>query len=402
MLGWMQSHGIYIHIPFCVRRCRYCDFATYAGMQHLIPAYVDALCREIALVGKSAGSKVPIGTIYFGGGTPSLLTIAQFEKILYTVNDCFDGKDVSEITVEANPGTVNEAYLSGLFRLGVNRLSLGAQSALPAELELLDRIHTVVEIGQAFEHARRAGFENINLDFIYGLPRQTTMDWQTSLDLACALHPEHLSCYALTLEEETPMAKMIAEGKLPPPDDDQAADCYDMAMDQLETAGYRQYEISNWAVTRDKRLLACRHNLQYWHNDPYLGFGVGAHGYSNSLRTANGTTIPEYLAKMNSDKPELFPCSPATETRLAIDDETRCQEAMMVGLRLTKEGIARSHYINNNHIDYYVKYKKQVDQLIKQGLLEWAEQEHERIRLTRRGRLLGNQVFMQFVGEDSD
>jgi oxygen-independent coproporphyrinogen-3 oxidase len=195
---------------------------------------------------------------------------------------------------------------------------------------------------------------------------------------------------------------MIAEGKLLLPDDDQAADCYEMAMDQLETAGYQQYEISNWAVTRDKRLLACRHNLQYWHNDPYLGFGVGAHGYSNGLRTANGTTIPEYLAKMNSDKPEHFPCSPATETRLAIDDETRRQEAMMVGLRLIKEGIARSHYINSNHIDYYVKYKKQVDQLIKQGLLEWAEPEHERIRLTRRGRLLGNQVFMQFVGEDSD
>jgi oxygen-independent coproporphyrinogen-3 oxidase len=400
MLDWMEYHSIYIHIPFCVRRCRYCDFSTYAGMQRLIPAYVDALCKEIALVGQSIEPKVPVGTIYFGGGTPSLLNIAQFEKILNTLNQSFDATDVSEITVEANPGTVNESYFSGLFQLGVNRLSLGAQSALPTELELLGRIHTVVEIGQAVEHARRAGFENINLDFIYGLPGQTTTDWQASLDLACALHPEHLSCYGLTLEDETPLAKMIAEGKLPKPDDDQAADCYEMAMDHLDTAGYQQYEISNWAVTRNGELLGSRHNLQYWHNDPYLGFGVGAHGYSNGVRTANGTTIPDYLARMKSDKPETFPCSPTNETRLVIDEENRRQEAMMVGLRLTKEGIARSHYINKYHVDYYDKYKKQIDRLIKQGLLEWVEADRDRIRLTRRGRLLGNQVFMQFVGED--
>ena len=402
MLGWMDSHSIYVHIPFCVRRCRYCDFATFAGMQQLIPAYVDALCKEIIMVGKSAGAKVPVGTIYFGGGTPSLLNIAQFEKILKAIRQSFDDRDMSEITVEANPGTVNEAYLSGLFQLGVNRLSLGAQSALPDELELLGRIHTVVEIGQAVDHAHRAGFENINLDFIYGLPGQTTADWQASLDLALTLHPEHLSCYALTLEDETPLARMIAEGKLLKPDDDQAADCYEMAMDQLETAGYQQYEISNWALTRAKRLLSSRHNLQYWHNDPYLGFGVGAHGYSQGMRTANGNSIPEYLAAMKNDSPDVFPCSPATETKLVIDEETRCQEAMMVGLRLTKEGIARSHYINKYHVDYYSKYEKPIDQLIKQGLLEWADANRECIRLTRRGKLLGNQVFMQFVGEERD
>ena len=216
---------------------------------------MDAICNEIDLVGKSVEPKVPVGTIYFGGGTPSLLNIAQFEKILDSINRSFDGKDVGEITVEANPGTINESYFSGLFQLGVNRLSLGAQSALPAELELLGRIHTVVDIGRAVDHARRAGFDNINLDFIYGLPGQATADWQASLDLACALHPEHLSCYGLTLDEETPLARMISGGKLPKPDDDQAADCYEMAMDQLAAAGYQQYEISNWAITRNGRLL---------------------------------------------------------------------------------------------------------------------------------------------------
>ncbi len=402
MLGWMEVHSIYIHIPFCVRRCRYCDFATFAGMENLIPAYVDALCREIAAVGNSAGSKIKIGTIYFGGGTPSLLTVNQFETILTTVNQSFDGSEANEITVEANPGTVNEEILSNILRLGINRLSLGAQSALQTELELLGRIHTVIDIRQAYEQARRAGFEDINLDYIYGLPGQSVADWQASLDLALSLHPEHVSCYALTLEEETPMAKMIADGTLPPPDDDQAADCYEMAMDQLDAAGYQQYEISNWAVERAGRLLACRHNLQYWHNDPYLGFGVAAHGYSSGLRIANVATILEYLEKMKNTMEGPFPCSPATVSSQVIDGENCIQEAMMVGLRLTNEGIARSHFINKYHIDFYIKYQKQVDKLIDRGLLEWVDKDQGRIRLTRRGRLLGNQVFMEFVGAEGD
>jgi oxygen-independent coproporphyrinogen-3 oxidase len=396
----VESHSIYIHIPFCVQRCRYCDFNTYAGRQSEIPAYVDALCHEIIGVTETAPEQIPIHTIYFGGGTPSLLEIEYYKNILDTIKQGFNTKQLEEITIEANPGTVNKAYLKELFQMGVNRLSLGAQSALPGELALLGRIHTVDQIRQACQDARQAGFTNINLDFMYGLPGQSTTDWQASLDLAMELHPEHLSCYALTLEESTPLARMIATGEVQEPDDDIAADCYEMAMAGLEKEGFIQYEISNWAGVRDGRLQSCMHNLQYWHNDPYLGFGAGAHGYSQATRTANIAGIDAYIARLKSGTPEPFPLSPANDTRLSIDDNDRRQEAMMVGLRLTNEGIARSHYIYKYNVDFYEIYKKQIDQLINQRLLEWANGDKDCIRLTRRGRLLGNQVFMQFVGDD--
>jgi oxygen-independent coproporphyrinogen-3 oxidase len=402
MLDWMESHSIYIHIPFCIHRCFYCDFNTYADRLSDIPTYVNGLCREITLISSCVADPVPIRTIYFGGGTPSLLSIEQIDQILNIVKNGFEVTHLEEITIEANPGTVNKKYLTGLLKLGINRLSLGAQSALPHELKLLGRIHTVDQIRQAYQDARRAGFKNINLDFMYGLPGQTCDDWQASLNLAVELRPEHLSCYALTLEESTPLARMISEGVLPMPDDDQAADCYEMVMDQLGGAGYGQYEISNWAMLQDDTLLSCRHNLQYWHNDPYLGFGAGAHGYSNCMRVANVIGIDDYLTSINSEKAELFPFSPANETRLVIDEVARLQEAMMVGLRLTKEGIARSHYLHKYHVDFYDNYGQQIDHLVKNSLLEWVDGVKEILRLTRKGRLLGNQVFMQFVGEESD
>ncbi len=399
MLDGMDSHSIYIHIPFCRQRCLYCDFNTYTGRSADIPTYVEALCREISEVAGSRDEPVPIRTIYFGGGTPSLLSLGQFQKILNTVRRSFKTEELKEISLEANPGTVDRPYLAGLLELGVNRLSLGAQSALPHELALLGRIHTVTGIRQAVEDARQAGFDNLNLDFMYGLPGQKTTDWQASLDLAIQLHPEHLSCYALTLEENTPLARRIAADDLPAVDDDQAADCYEMAMDQLASAGYEQYEISNWALSRTGNLLSCDHNLQYWHNDPYLGFGAGAHGYSQGMRTANVCGIDAYIARIKDGAPQPYPLSPANENRLAIDKAARLQEGLMVGLRLTKEGIARSQYIDQYHIDIYQKYPSQIDGLIQTGLLEWVGGEKEQLRLTRRGRLLGNQVFMQFVGD---
>jgi oxygen-independent coproporphyrinogen-3 oxidase len=399
MLDGMDSHSIYIHIPFCRQRCLYCDFNTYAGRSTDIPAYVEALCREISGVAGSANEPVPVHTVYFGGGTPSLLTPEHFQKILETLQGCFKTEGLKEISLEANPGTVDRPYLSRLRELGVNRLSLGAQSALPHELALLGRIHTLAGIRQAVEDARQAGFDNLNLDFMYGLPGQKNRDWQASLDLAIQLYPEHLSCYALTLEENTPLARRIAEGDLAEVDDDQAADCYEMAMDQLASAGYEQYEISNWALPRNGDLLSCNHNLQYWHNDPYLGFGAGAHSYSQGTRTANVCEIDAYIAQLQAGTPQPFPLSPANDTRLAIDEVARLQEGLMVGLRLTKEGIARSHYIDKYQIDIYLKYTGQIDRLVQSGLLEWVGGEKEQLRLTRRGRLLGNQVFMQFVGD---
>ncbi|MGA9396974.1 MAG: radical SAM family heme chaperone HemW [Anaerolineaceae bacterium] len=395
----MESHSIYIHIPFCVRRCLYCDFNTYAGMEESMPVYVDALCREVELVGGNLTQPLEAHTVYFGGGTPSLLQTGQVEKILNTLIRVFNISNQVEITLEANPGTIDLEYLTRIRKLGINRLSLGAQSAVPAELELLGRIHSVEDVTQAFTDARKAGFDNLNLDFIYGLPSQTMSDWQKSLDFAMEKNPEHLSLYALTLEDATPLAKAILSGRLTQPDDDLAADFYERAMDCLEKVGYQQYEISNWAAIRKGELKACLHNLQYWRNQPYLGFGAGAHGYSTKYRTANVTTIQDYIERIKMGSRELFPFSPENETRLNIDERTEMQEAMMIGLRLTIEGIARSRYSLRYNQDFHFLFKKQIDLLISQGLLEWQDDSTETLRLTRRGRLLGNQVFMQFVGE---
>lgn len=399
MLSWMENHSVYIHIPFCLKRCLYCDFNTYAGMEDSIPAYVDAICHEIELVGSTISEPISVPTIYFGGGTPSLLPVRFIEKIFSKLMDYFNILKTVEITIEANPGTVDLDYLENVRHFGINRLSLGVQSALPAELILLGRIHTVDDVLEAFSNARRAGFDNISMDFIYGLPNQTVSDWNKTLEFAVKVNPEHLSLYALTLDEITPMAKLIASGRLPQPDEDVAADQYEMAMDQLENAGYTQYEISNWAKTRSGELISCSHNLQYWHNRSYLGFGAGAHGYSTRYRTANVLAVPEYIWRISEGKNDTFPFSPANETRLEIDYRNEIQEAMMVGLRLTIEGVARSHFFNTYNLDFYKIYKEAIDKMVDFELLEWVNVESDALRLTRRGRLLGNQVFMQFVGE---
>ncbi len=364
MLLSMEQHSIYIHIPFCVKRCFYCDFNTYAGLEGLIPDYVVAVCREMELVSSSQANPIDVHTIYFGGGTPSLMKTGQIEKILNTVKSSFNVSKNVEITMEANPGTVDLAYLATIRNIGINRLSLGAQSAVAGELELLGRIHSTDDIKRAFTDARQAGIDNVNLDFIYGLPDQTITDWQRSLDFALDCSPEHLSLYALTLEDATPMAAAITSGRLNKPDDDFAADCYERALDCLTAGGYQQYEISNWAAIRKGKLKTSAHNLQYWRNQPYLGFGAGAHGYSNEFRTANVTTIKEYIDRIVVGKSESFPLSPANETRLKIDAKTKIQEAMMVGLRLTKEGIARRRFVQRYHCDYYEIYKNQIDLLL--------------------------------------
>ncbi|MBN2256677.1 MAG: radical SAM family heme chaperone HemW [Anaerolineaceae bacterium] len=395
----MEVHGVYLHFPFCVKRCLYCDFNTTTGTLEYLPEYVNAICQEIDLVASSLSFPLKIHTIYLGGGTPSLLSVYQIDQVLTRMRLSFDLARETEITLEANPGTVSFNYLFGLHQLGVNRLSLGIQSAVPAELTLMGRIHTVEEARQSIQDARMAGFDNFNLDFIYGLPGQTKANWQQSLDFAIENAPEHLSLYALTLDDHTPMARQIADGILKTPDDDMAADFYEMAMDQVAKAGYQQYEISNWATICGDTSRVCMHNMQYWHNQPYLGFGSGSHGYSQGVRTVNVVPLEEYIKRVRSDQKQVFPLSPANEIRNEIGETTRMQEAMMLGLRLTDEGIARSHYILLYQQDYYEIFHKEIDRLLGLGLLEWVEDNQERIRLTRKARLLGNQVFMNFVGD---
>ncbi len=250
-------------------------------MEARIPAYMDALDMEIHKVAQSASQAYPIHSIFFGGGTPSLIPADRLEKTLSQIRDHFPLTPDLEMTLEANPGTVSPDYLRRLRQVGFNRISFGMQSARPDELRLLERQHTTFDVIDAVRWSREVGFDNLSLDLIFNLPFQTLADWQLSVETAISLQPEHLSLYALTIEEGTPLFRMRRKGLVAEPDDDLAADMYEWASQRLGDAGFEQYEISNWARRGgDGELLACRHNLQYWKDRPYFGFGAGAHAIS--------------------------------------------------------------------------------------------------------------------------
>lgn len=392
------KHALYFHIPFCVHRCAYCDFNTYARQEALIPAYVDALCNEIRCVAGSAPQRLTAHTIFFGGGTPSLLSAAQFESILKTARDCFDLTPDAEISLEANPGTVTQESLRDLRSLGFNRISLGVQSAHPDELRQLERIHDYFDVIEAVTWARRAGFDNLNLDLIFGLPEQSLDRWQATVKLVLGLRPEHLSLYALTVEHGTPFGRWAQRGLLPVPDPDAAADMYDWAGEALDAVGFEQYEISNWA----RPARQCRHNLTYWRNQPYLGFGAGAHGSASGLRISNVLRIMTYIERLHLDCPipnylipnSPFPLSPATVNQTRISMHTEMQETMLTGLRLTREGVSSENFVGRFGVQIWDVFGKEIDELTGLLLLEWVGPV---LRLTKRGRLLGNQVFMRFV-----
>ena len=406
----LNNHALYFHIPFCVHRCAYCDFNTYAGQDSLIPAYVDALVREIELVGRGAREKVRASTIFFGGGTPSLLSVPQFASIFDAIRQNFALNPNAEISLEANPGTLTQEYLQGLHDVGFNRLSIGVQSAHPDELKLLERIHSYGDVVAAALSARKAGFKNLSFDLIFGLPEQTLDRWQATLKLIVGLRPEHLSLYALTLEHGTPFGRWAAQGLLPLPDPDLAADMYEWASDFLESEGFVQYEISNWARksprSKDFSPYECQHNLQYWRNLPYLGFGAGAHGYADGTRYSNVLRIQTYIDRLTKvDALASFPLSPAVVSKHIVPAEEAMQEHLMMGLRLTHEGVAAQTFQERFGHGLKDVFAKDIDELMKYDLLEWGKiktseglKTSEVLRLTKQARLLGNQVFSRFVG----
>lgn len=370
--------ALYLHIPFCRARCSYCGFNTYAGLEARIPDYVDALCREIQSAPFLRGR-----TVYFGGGTPSLLPLEALERVLASLRSHFVLPDSAEITLEANPGTVDRAYLRGLRSLGVNRLSLGVQSTHPEELRRMRRLHTWEEAVEAVRMAREAGFENLNLDLIYGLPGQTMARWQRSLESALRLEPEHLSLYALTLEEGTPLAQQVAQGLLPPPDDDLAAEMYEWACAHLRQAGYIHYELSNWARSE---AWMCQHNLTYWHNEPYLGFGAGAASWWAGRRWTNVRHPEEYIQRLRQGLPVV-------EETEEIPRELEMGETMMMGLRLIA-GVTDERFRARFGVGLEEAFGDELRRLQRAGLLEW---DGKVVRLTPRGYLLGNQVFQAFL-----
>jgi len=384
--------ALYLHIPFCSTRCSYCAFNTYAGLSDQIIPYMRALAREIRLV---AGSSRPRAhTIYFGGGTPSLLPVDEIATTVETCADAFALAPDAEITLEANPGTVDQDYLNALHSIGVNRLSIGMQSAHISELRLFARHHRPDDVRSAVDMARAAGFANINLDLIYGIPRQTTDMWRLSVNTAIALAPAHVSLYSLGIEDATPMERVVARGRLELPDPDLAADMYEWASDRLAAAGFEQYEISNWS----KPGFACRHNVHVWRNLPYLGLGAGAQGYAAHTRYANVLHPRTYITRLETQDTALpFPLSAAAEEIDPIDLRESMSETMILGLRLTQEGISVEAFRERFGCELWDVFGRQIDRLIAVGLLE--DTADDRVRLTLRGRLLGNQVFMEFVAK---
>lgn len=395
-----MEHSIYVHIPFCQVRCAYCDFNTYAGLEGVMPAYVEALCREIQQVGASApDGPLPVGTIFLGGGTPSLLAVEQAADILGAIRESFAVSSGAEVTLEANPGTVDADLLLGLRGLGFNRISFGVQSTHPSELRLLDRLHSFEQAREAAHMARRVGFQDVNLDLIYGIMGQTLSMWQTTVERALELEPDHLSLYALTLEHGTPMQARVEQGLLSEPDPDLAADEYEWAEQALQAAGFVHYEISNWARVDSadspgQWRHACRHNLQTWRNGPYLGFGAGAHGFAAGWRYADVRSPQAYIRAMASSAVPIFPFSPALAEKHSIDVDTEMRETVMLGMRLVQEGVSAAQYQTRYAVDLREAFAPQWAKLERDGLVAW---EGERVRLTDRGRLLGNRVFLEFV-----
>jgi oxygen-independent coproporphyrinogen-3 oxidase len=387
--------SLYFHIPFCSKRCGYCDFVTFAGFERLIPAYLTALNLQVEQVGK--GQKVH--TIYFGGGTPSLVPPVFYEKLFKQIGLYFEILNDCEISLEANPGTVELSILDSYRKEGFNRISFGMQSARKSELDLLERSHKPGDIKKAVHQARMAGFDNLNLDLIFGLPGQTLENWQYSLEVALDLKPEHLSLYSLIVEEGTPLANQIAKGSVQLPDEDMAAEQYEWSCERLEKAGFSHYEISNWAKSDGIKDYSCQHNLQYWRLLPYLGFGTGAVGFipggsgygSYSHTMTNKNSILKFISDVNAKASTYEKYPYMNQVSDTFEKETR----MFVGFRLLEEGININDYIKRFHSNPNMDYGEIIDRLIKQGLIK--DDNETRLCLTKKGWLVANRVFREFT-----
>ena len=388
--------GIYLHIPFCRRRCKYCDFITYAGKDGLMPGYYSALMSELrhqAITLQSLPHQVD--TIFFGGGTPSLMKGDRIKNLIDCVRTEYGLAENAEISLEANPGTLLPGFTASLLGAGVNRLSIGVQSFAERDLALLGRIHSPSQAIDAIRSSRNAGFKNISLDLMFGIPGQSLADWQANMQQAIALQPDHLSLYSLILEPGTQLFDDVEAGRLQPVSEDLSADMFELAMDELEKAGFSHYEISNWS--RGEAFEAW-HNKIYWKNQSYLGVGAGAHSSLNGLRVANTPSIEDYIYKIGSLGADSARAFPAAVETLKIDPYTMQQETMMLGMRLTREGVSAFAFEQRYGATIQSVFAREVEHIIARKLADWRNfSDGPHLVLTRRGVLLGNQVFQEFV-----
>ena len=383
-----DEFGIYVHIPFCSHICPYCDFNTFAGQSARIPAYVEAVRREVTLWENQFGAR-SAASIFIGGGTPSLLEPVQIRSILAACQSAFALAPGAEVTIEANPNNLDESYCAGLIDSGVNRLSIGAQTLDRRGLRVLGRMHEARHVSESVAAARRAGFDNISLDFIYGWPGQTFDQWRSDLSRLLSGEvggrpPDHLSLYGLIVEPGTPMADAVRRGILAPVDDDTAADFQELAGSMLAEAGWIHYEIANWASAPP---AVSRHNAVYWRNGDYAGIGAGAHGHLGNRRTMNQPSPGRYIAALERNE------SVVTNVE-ELDDRTAMGETMMLGLRLLQDGVSPPSFARRHGVSLFDQFRSQLARLTKIGLLEADD---VRVRLTERGALLANSVCAEFL-----
>ena len=374
--------GVYVHIPFCQTKCTYCSFVIRPWEKEAADRYCDAVVRELEHFFSSDRSWGRADTIYFGGGTPSLVPESHIGRILATCRRLFDISPDCEISLEANPETITESKIEAYRGLGVNRISIGAQTFEDHELVRLGRSHTSQDIGDSLNLARDHGLANVNLDLLLGLPEQNPQRWRHNLQQLSSLAPSHASLYMLDLDPKVPLYHTIARGVAQLPDDDMVCDAYLEALRELADCGYQQYEISNFAFPG----FQCRHNLKYWQREPVLGFGLGSHSFDGQSRYANVSVLGQYLEAVDSGERPV-------EWLQTVDDGQDLQETLFLGLRL-RQGLNWDQIKSRFGPSRTAKYEAVLKTRSDEGLVEWHD---PWIRLTTRGMLLSNEVFQEFI-----
>jgi oxygen-independent coproporphyrinogen-3 oxidase len=381
--------GIYFHIPFCIKKCPYCDFYSIADLS-MKSRYLKALISEVNM---TSAETLVFDTLYLGGGTPSVYEPADLETILNTAHTQYNIILDAEVTLEVNPGTVTLDSLNAYREIGINRLNIGIQSFQDANLKFLGRIHSAHDANAAFKWARESGFKNIGIDLIYGLPKQTRENWLRDLEYAIKLNPEHLSCYMLTCEPGTPLHRDLQAGRYRPLPDENIRELFDLSSEYLEHKGYKHYETSNFARVSKPDALPniSRHNLKYWTFAPYLGFGASAHSFSEPQRRWNLSNVNEYIRKIEAGR------LPSEETE-ELTTEQLIMEAIYLGLR-TYDGINVIEFKNRFGIDFLVIYKETIADLKKEGRIKV---EQNRVRLTREGMFFLDSITAMFTSQEID
>lgn len=389
--AWQQYQAIYVHIPFCKQKCLYCDFASYACFgEREMRTYTDALCHEIGVRAEEASNVASGATIYFGGGTPSVLPTDCLERIVSTLKSCGFWQKPAEATIEVNPGTADVNKLKRLREAGFDRISFGVQSLQDEELRTIGRIHSAQEALEAIDMARAAGFARISCDLIYGLPGQSLASLKDTICRLTKTGIEHMSVYGLIVEEGTPLERLVTSGKMLLPDEDESADMYELAQGMLAEAGFERYEISNYA----KNGQYSRHNTVYWQYHPYVAFGAAGCGFDSLKRRTAASTVPEYIAaaqaltSANWRTSELY-----TSEGLTIQQQL--EEFMFMGLRRAA-GADLAEARARFGVDVWQRYGLQLEPIIKKGLARY-DGDKQRLWLTPKGMEIGNQIFAIFV-----